>query len=65
MAMVMAWFGLLHPPSIFTRSASLVEVLRRRRRLSLRMLFVFLYSWFDFIIFERLVYQDVSLIGLV
>jgi hypothetical protein len=41
-------FGLIHPPSIFTRSASLVEVLRPAiGRISLRMLFVFLYSWFD------------------
>jgi cellulose synthase/poly-beta-1,6-N-acetylglucosamine synthase-like glycosyltransferase len=52
-------FGLIHPPSIFTLFASPVEVLRRRRRLSLRMLFVFLYSWFHFIIFERLFYQHV------
>jgi len=36
----MAWFGLLHPPSIFTLFASPVEVLRRRRCLSLRMLFL-------------------------
>ena len=40
-------FGLIHPPSIFTLFASPVEVLRRRRRLSLRMSFVFLYSWFN------------------
>ena len=40
----MAWFGLLHPPSIFTLFTSPVEVLRPRRRLSLRMLFLSLHS---------------------
>jgi len=33
-------FGLIHPPSIFTLFASPVEVLRPRRRLSLRMSFL-------------------------
>jgi hypothetical protein len=72
----LAWFGLLHPPSIFTLFASPVEVLRRRRphfsenvvfiTLSIGLIsyrreivLVSLYSWFDFIIFERLFYEDV------
>jgi hypothetical protein len=75
----MAWFGLLHPPSIFTLFASPVEVLRRRRpHFSENVVFITLsiglisyrreivllilyhsLDWFDFIIFERLIYEDV------
>jgi len=75
----MAWFGLLHPPSIFTLFASPVEVLRRRRpHFSENVVFITLsiglisyrreivllilyhsLDWFDFIIYERLVYEVV------